>query len=59
MFLELAPVSEMEKKKAVEGPFDSPNWLFWLLLSNSRIVSPFWEKEIPACYFSKISWVNK
>ena len=35
-----------------KGSFNSPSLLLWLL-SNSRIVSPFWEKEILAWYFSK------
>lgn len=33
--------------KDVERSFDLPMWLFWWLLSNSRIISPFREKEIP------------
>ena len=60
MFSELALVPlEMEKLEDAEGPFDLPNWLFWLLLSGSRIISPFWEKEIPVViflmYFSSIN----
>lgn len=49
---ESAPVrSATEQIKDVEGSRDSPGWLFWLPLSDSRITSPFREKEIPA-YFS-------
>lgn len=37
--------SETEKIKDVKESFDSLSWLFWLLLSNPRIVSPFQEKN--------------
>ena len=39
------------RKRMNKGSFNSPSLLLWLLL-NSRIVSPFWEKEILAWYFS-------
>lgn len=49
---ESAPVrSATEQIKDVEGSRDSPGWLFWLPLSDSRITSRFREKEIPV-YFS-------
>lgn len=34
--------SETEKMKDVEGSFNLSGWVFSLLLSNSRIISPFW-----------------
>lgn len=36
--------SETEQVKYAEGSFNSPRWLFWLLLLNSRIISSFQEK---------------
>ena len=45
--------SEAEERRDVEGLFALPVWLFWLLLSNPRIISPFWEKDISAWRFSK------
>lgn len=44
---------------SVDGSFSLPDWLFLWLLSNSRIISPFWEKELPAWLFSKKSRANK
>ena len=47
--LNLALVSsEAEEIEDVEGSFALLIWLFWLLLSSSRIISPFREKDIPA-----------
>ena len=45
--------SEMESIKDVKGLLNLLGWLFWLLLSDSRIISLFGEREIPAWYFSK------
>ena len=60
VFPELALVpSEAKQIKDVKGSFNSPDWLLWWLLSNSRIISPFWEKEIPAWYFFKKHQLNK
>ena len=54
VFLKLALMcSEAEERGDVEGLFALPVWLFWLLLSNPRIISPFWEKDISAWRFSK------
>lgn len=47
--------SELKQIKDAEGPFNSPDWLFWY----SRSIFPFWEKEILPCYFSKQSWHSK
>lgn len=33
--------SETEQTKDAEGSFDSPDWLFWLLLSNPEIIFLF------------------
>lgn len=44
---------------SVDGSFSSPDWLFLWLLSNSRIIFPFWEKELAAWLFSKKSRANK
>ena len=52
--LKLALVcSEAEERGDVEGSFALPVWPKWLLLSNPRIISPFWEKDISAWCFSK------
>ena len=54
--------SVIEQIKDVVGSFNLSSWLFWLLLSlllsNSRMISPLWEKEIPTWYFSKKSQPN-
>lgn len=52
--LALVP-SETQQINYVKVSF---GWIFCLLLSNARITFPFWEKEIPAWYFSKKSWPN-
>lgn len=55
----LAPMLPgMEQIKDVKGSFESLSWLFWSLFPNSRNVSPFQEKEIPA-HFSKKPWLKK
>lgn len=60
VFLELALVlSETEQMKDVKGSFNSPGWLLWWLLSNSRIMFPFQEKEILTWHFSKKSEPDK
>lgn len=51
--------SETEPRGAAKRSFISPGWLFQLLLSNSRIMSFFWEKGIPAWYFCKKSQPKK
>lgn len=52
-----------EQIKDVLGSFNLPKWLFWLLLSlllsDSGIISPFWEKVVPAWYFSRKSQPNE
>ena len=45
----------MEQIKDVRGSFRSFGWLYWLLLSNSGITFPFWEKVISAWNCSKRS----
>ena len=47
--------SDMEQIKDVRGSFRSFGWLYWLLLSNSGITFPFWEKVISAWNCSKRS----
>lgn len=34
-------LTETQQIKYVKGSFNLPSWQFWLLLSNSRIISPF------------------
>ena len=47
VFPESAPVVlDTEQIKDVKRSFHLPGWLFWWLLSNSRIISSFGEKEI-------------
>lgn len=50
--------SEIKQIKDVVGSFDSSGGLFGLLLLNSRVITPFWEKEI-LVYFSKKSPTTK
>ena len=50
---------ELEQIQDIRVSFNSPGWLLWWLLSNSRIISPFWEKDITAWYFFRESQPNK
>lgn len=52
-------LSKTEQINDFERPFNSPNWLFWQLRSNSNIIFPFWEKDITARYSSRKSQSNE
>lgn len=49
-----------EQTEDIKASFNSLFWLFWWLLSNSRILSSFWETEILTWYLSNkwMGWWN-
>lgn len=51
--------SEMEQTKYVEKLFISPDWLFWQLLPNSRIIFPFWENFQHGTSLGSLSLINE